>query len=108
MNRPVHEPDLAKRRANRAAGRNIANPILADLGQRSAGASLEVRIEAYRAVIRAGAQSIAQEADPARAAGILAAALEDVVPAWSGEELKAAMRAKADRALGVLNVGTDR
>ncbi len=99
MNAPTREPDHAKRKAHRAAGRGIANPVVADLGRKVAGAPIEVRIEACRTVIRAAARQIVEDGDEARAAGILAAALEDIVPAWTPSDLKAAAHARAERAL---------
>lgn len=99
MNRPIQDPDYAKRRAYRAAGRSLAQPVLTRMGENMAGAHREARIEACRSVIRAAAQCIVADGGEARAAGIVSACLEDIVPAWTGEEMKAAIKAKAERAL---------
>lgn len=95
------KPDVnqERRQAYRGAGRSLARPIVADLGAKLAGAHPEARIEAFRTVIRAAAQGAVADGGEARAAGILCAALEDIVPAWTGDEMRAAIRAKAERAL---------
>lgn len=95
------KPDVnqERRQAYRGAGRDLARPIVADLGAKLAGAHPEARIEAFRTVIRAAAQGAVVDGGEARAAGILAAALEDIVPAWTPSDLKAAAHARAERAL---------
>ncbi len=95
------KPDVnqERRQAYRGAGRDLARPIVADLGAKLAGAHPEARIEAFRTVIRAAAQGAVVDGGEARAAGILCAALEDIVPAWTPSDLKAAAHARAERAL---------
>lgn len=100
MTRAAHEAVAEKRRqAFRNYGRSLARPLLTRMGEDMAGAHPETRIEACRSVIRAAAKCIVADGGEARAAGIVSACLEDIVPAWTGEEMKEAIRAKAERAL---------
>lgn len=97
--RPTTEAANGRHQAHRETGRMLARPIVAELGQRMSGANPEARIEACRAMILAATMQIAKDGDEARAAGIVSYALRMIVPNWNGADLKAAMRAKAERDL---------
>ncbi|MEI6439032.1 MAG: hypothetical protein WCO83_02395 [Alphaproteobacteria bacterium] len=84
MKRPqvirMKSPQKARDRALRSAAMEHATKALTGLEASLRSANDELRVEAYRAVIRLTSKLVA---DPARAAGILAGAAADVAPAWT-------------------------